>query len=93
LEFSELYVSRIAAFILIFLGQVYTTVGSSQVVLVVQNLPAKAGDIRDAVWIPGSGRCLEGGHDNPLQYSGLEIPWTVKPGELQAIGLHRVQHD
>ena len=47
---------------------------ASQVVLVVQNLPAKAGDIRDAVWIPGSGRCLEGGHDNPLQYSGLENP-------------------
>ena len=31
-------------------------VGASQVVLVVKNLPANAGDIRDAGLIPGSGR-------------------------------------
>ena len=35
MEFSQLYVSRIAASLLIFLGQVYTIVVSSQVVLVV----------------------------------------------------------
>ena len=44
---------------------------------VVKNPPANAGDIRDirdAGSIPGSGRSPEGGHGNPLQYSGLENP-------------------
>ena len=40
----------------------------------VKNAPAIAGDIRDAGSIPGSGRSLEGGHGNPLQYSCLENP-------------------
>ena len=40
--------------------------------LVVKDLPANAGDIRDAGSIPGSGRAPEGGHANPLQYSCLE---------------------
>ena len=47
---------------------------ASQVMLVVKNRPANAGDIRDAVSIPGSGRSLGGGHGNPLQYSCLENP-------------------
>ena len=42
--------------------------------LVVKNLPANAGNVRDADSIPGSGRSLEGGNDNPLQYSYLENP-------------------
>ena len=49
-------------------------VGASQVVIVVRNLPAKKGDIRDAVLIPGLGRSLGGGNGNPLQYSCLESP-------------------
>ena len=47
---------------------------ASQVVLVVKNRPANAGDIRDAVSIPGSGRSPGGGHGNPLQYCCLENP-------------------
>ena len=47
---------------------------ASQVVLVVENLPASAGDIRDTGSIPGSGRVPGGGHGNPLQYSCLENP-------------------
>ena len=43
-------------------------------VLVVKNLPANAGDIRDAGSIPGSGRSSERGHGNPLQYSCQENP-------------------
>ena len=35
-----------------------------QVALVVKNLPANAGDIRDAGSIPGSGRSPGGRHDN-----------------------------
>ena len=41
-------------------------------VLVVKNLPANAGDIRNAGLIPGSGRSPGGGHGNLLQYSCLE---------------------
>ena len=48
--------------------------GSSQVVLVVKNPPDNAGDIRDVGLIPGLGRSLGAGHDNPLQYSCLENP-------------------
>ena len=35
-------------------------------VLVVKNLPANTGDIRDMGLIPGSGRSPRGGHGNPL---------------------------
>ena len=41
---------------------------------VVKNLPANAGDIRDAGSIPGSGRSPGEGNGNPLQYSCLENP-------------------
>ena len=41
---------------------------------VVKNLPASAGDIRDAGSIPGSGRSPGGRHGNPLWYSCLENP-------------------
>ena len=40
----------------------------------VKNLPADAGDIRDAGLIPGLGRSPGGGRGNPLQYSFLEDP-------------------
>ena len=49
-------------------------VQASQVALVVKNLPANAGDIRDVGSIPGLGRSPGGGHVNPLQYSCLENP-------------------
>ena len=45
---------------------------ASQVVLMVKNLPAKAGNITDVGLIPGPGRFSGGGHGNPLQYSCLE---------------------
>ena len=40
----------------------------------VKILPAKAGAIRDAGSISGSGRSPGGKHGNPLQYSCLEHP-------------------
>ena len=43
-----------------------------QVALVVKNLPANAGDVREAGSVPWLGRSPGGGHGNPLQYSGLE---------------------
>ena len=42
---------------------------ASQVVLVVKNSPANAGDVGS---VPGLGRSPGGGHGNPLQYSRLE---------------------
>ena len=50
------------------------SVWASQVVLVVKNLPANTGDLRDTGSVPGSGRSLGGGYGNPLQYSCLENP-------------------
>ena len=44
----------------------------SPVALVVKNLPAKAGDIRDVGSIPVLGRSPERRHGHPLQYSCLE---------------------
>ena len=41
-------------------------------VLVVKNLPANAGDIRDVGLIPWLGRSPGGGHGNRLQFSFLE---------------------
>ena len=47
---------------------------ASQVVLVVKNLPANAGGVRDSSSIPELGRSPGGGHSNPFQYSCLENP-------------------
>ena len=43
-------------------------------VLVVKNLSANAGDLRDVGSIPGYGRSPGGGNGNPLQYSCLGNP-------------------
>ena len=47
---------------------------ASQVVPVVNNLLANAGDVREAVSIPGSRRSSGVGNGNPLQFSCLENP-------------------
>ena len=51
---------------------------ASYVVLVVKNLPANAGDIRNSGLFPGSGRSPGGGNGNPVQYSCLENPTDRK---------------
>ena len=48
--------------------------GTSQVVLVVKNPPANAGDARDSGLMLGVGRSPGGGHSNPLQCYFLENP-------------------
>ena len=40
----------------------------------VKNLSANAGDVRAVDLIPRLRRSPGGGHDSPLQYSGLENP-------------------
>ena len=51
----------------------------SPVGLVVENLPAYAGDMG---LIPGWRRSPGGGHDNPLSILAWEIPWTKEPDGL-----------
>ena len=58
-----------------------------QLALVVKNLPASAGDIRDTGSIPGWGRSPGGGHGHPLQYSCLE---TTMDRRAWRIMVHRV---
>ena len=48
--------------------------GALQVVLMVKNLPANAGDTRDEGLIPASGKTPGGGNGNLLQHSCLEKP-------------------
>ena len=54
-----------------FLNKLCTS-GASQVVLMVKNLAANSGDIRNTGSIPGLGRFPGEWHGNPLQYSCLE---------------------
>ena len=54
------------------LRRILWNLGTSQVVLVVKNLPANAGEVRDTDSIPGLGRSPGVGNDNPCQYSCLE---------------------
>ena len=66
---------------------------ASQAVLVVKNLPASAGDVRDESSFPGSGRSPGGGHGNPFQYSCLENHMDRGAWGLRFIGSQRVGHD
>ena len=60
---------------------------ASQMALMVKNLPATAGDVRNTGSIPGSGRSLREGKGNILQYSRLEN--LMDRGAWQAT-VHRV---
>ena len=63
---------------------------ASQGVLVVKNPPATAGDIRDVVSIPGSGKSPEGWHGNPVQYCCLENPMDRGAWWAMVHGITRV---
>ena len=67
--------------------------GASQVVLMINNPPANAGDIRNTGSIPASGRSPGGEHDNSLQYSCLQNPMTGEPGGLQSMGSQIAGHN
>ena len=56
-------------------------------VLLVNNPPANAGELRDTGSVPQSGRSPKGGHGKPLQYSCLENP--MDRGTWQ-VAVHRV---
>ena len=66
---------------------------SSQVVLVVKNLPANARDIQTQIQSLGREDPLE---KEMVIHSGIlawRISWTEEPGGLQSMGLQTVGHD
>ena len=67
--------------------------GASQVALVVKNLPAKAGNVRDVGSIPGSGGSPGGRHPTQSSILAWRIPRTEEPGRLQSMGSQRVRQD
>ena len=65
---------------------------ASKAARVVKNLPANAGNTREAGSISGSGRPLGGGHGNPLQYSCLEnhmnrAAWWASGHRVSELGM------
>ena len=62
------------------------SIWASQMVLVVKNLSANAGDIRDVGSIPGLERSPKGGHGTQSSIFAWRIPWTEEPDGLWSIG-------
>ena len=60
---------------------------ASQVALVLKNLPANAGDVRDGGLTPGLRIPPGGGHSNLLQYSCLENPmdWVASRNTVHRV--------
>ena len=54
--------------------------------LVVKNLSATAGDVRDVGSIPGWEDPLEKGMATHSRTLAWRIPWTKEPGGLQSMG-------
>ena len=69
----------------------YMKVPPSQVALMVNHLPAHAGDMRDEGLIPGSGRSYGGGNGNLLQYSCLKTPMDRGAWQHTVCGLEKSQ--
>ena len=59
----------------------------SQAALVVKNLAADAGDVRDSGSIPRWERSPGGGHGNPLQFSSLENPMDRRAWQSTVKGI------
>ena len=69
------------------------TLWMSQVMLVVKNPPANAGDSRDVGLIPELRRSPGEGNAAHSSILAWRIPWAGEPGRLQSMGLRRVGHD
>ena len=66
-------------------GEEQACLWASLVAHLVKNLPANAGDARNTVSIPGSGRSPVEGNGNPLQYSYLENPMDWELDHKKAV--------
>ena len=65
----------------------------AQVALVVKNLPANAGNLRDAGWILGWEDPLEEQIATHFNILGWRILQTEEPGGLQSMGSQRVRYN
>ena len=61
--------------------------------LAVENLPANAGDVRDAGSVPGLGRSPGEGNGNHSSILAWRISWIEEPGKLQFMESQRVRHN
>ena len=66
---------------------------ASRVVLEVKNLLANAGDAKDAVLIPGSGRSPGVGQGNALQYSFLGNSMDREAWRATSMWSQRIGHN
>ena len=64
---------------------------ASQVALVVKNLPANSGDLRNVGLIPGLERSPGEGNGNPAQYSCLENPMDRGAWQATVHGVAKCQ--
>ena len=62
---------------------------ASQVVLVVNDLPANAEDIKETTQVQSQGQedALEEGIATPSSILAWRMPWTEEPGRLRSIGV------
>ena len=60
---------------------------------VVENLLAIAGDARDVAQSLGQEDSLEKRMSTYSNILACKIQWTLEPGGLPSMGLHRVKHD
>ena len=67
------------------LRAIYLRQWASQVVLVIKNLPANAGDIRGTDWISGKIPWRRAQQLTPV-FSLRESPWTGEPDAQQSLG-------
>ena len=66
---------------------------ASQVALVVKNMSANEGDVRDTGSIPGQEDPLEESMATHCSILAWRIPWIEEPGRLQSMGSQRVRHN
>ena len=66
---------------------------ASQVALVIKNLPANTGDMRDVGSVLGFAKSPQEGMATHSSVLAWKIPWTEEPGWLQSMGSQRVRHD
>ena len=78
---------------ILFYGLVTSIFRAFEVTLMVNNVPANAGDARDWDLIPGSGRYSGERNGNSLQYSCLGNPMDRGAWWATVHGLQRLRHD
>ena len=62
-------------------------------VLLVKNMTANGGDVRDAGSILDQENPLDEGTATHSSILAWRIPWREEPGGIQSMGSHRVRHN